>query len=335
MARTISGVELKGNFFPHQKHVFIDEIVFPDGKLQPGAETESRFAVPANFRIFASHFEDYPVVPGVMQAQMMQNTASAFLSAMDFTSHYLKKIQNARFRQPIGPNTALLISAVVTEISEDYCVFKASIKDEKSQKTCATAQLFFELSNEPELRSYPELPMTSTYIDQETVADFLPHGPDILLCDRIRQIKFSERVQEMQSSGRVHEVTFPDIVDTKVTSRYMAHRHHYLMDNNRRGQQILPFCFHPEVPAQSVVFMLWEGIKPDDVDMQTMLLSFTLIGHNQLPADTEVECAVRLVQARGNEKKGYMNFFEATLYNGDTVFSEISYNAICNYIPKT
>jgi len=61
--------------------------------------------VPANLRWFRGHFDGHPVLPGVVQLQ------EAFLFARSLWPDLsvLRRIAQAKFRQPIGPEDELIL----------------------------------------------------------------------------------------------------------------------------------------------------------------------------------------------------------------------------------
>ncbi len=125
------------NFLPHRDpFLFIDsvkEIILPDalkGKKGPftsaeivGTKSICSFKVDDSVKVLEGHFPGYPILPGVVQVEMMAQAAS-FMAI-----HCLEKpiteakldvqllgVNSARFRKPVIPPMELEIHAVLKQV---------------------------------------------------------------------------------------------------------------------------------------------------------------------------------------------------------------------------
>lgn len=125
------------NFLPHRDpFLFIDgvkDVTLPEslkdqkGPFTPaqivGGKSICTFRVDNSVKVLEGHFPDYPILPGVVQVEMMAQAAS-FLAI-----HCLEKpieeakldvqllgIDSARFRKPVIPPMDLEIHAVLNKV---------------------------------------------------------------------------------------------------------------------------------------------------------------------------------------------------------------------------
>ena len=116
------------NILPHRDpFLFVDTVEYvkmPDGKEGqklvytkelPGTTVKAHYKIPADLHILKGHFPGNPILPGVIQLEMMAQ-ASAFVSlAFDFdlrsggVETLLLGVDNSRFRKPLTPGMELQI----------------------------------------------------------------------------------------------------------------------------------------------------------------------------------------------------------------------------------
>ena len=123
-------------FIPHRDpFLFVDSIetmMIPGRDLKPGdivapkelvgAEVLGNYRTKEDHPIFTGHFPGNPILPGVVQIEMMAQVSSFLLtrtmedpwnSNMDVA---LLSVSNSKFRRPIGPGVDLKIKAKCTKI---------------------------------------------------------------------------------------------------------------------------------------------------------------------------------------------------------------------------
>ncbi|KPQ10082.1 MAG: 3-hydroxyacyl-[acyl-carrier-protein] dehydratase [Saliniramus fredricksonii] len=109
-----------------------------------------RSVVPTRSPVFEGHFPGHPLVPGVLLTETMaQASGYLLLGLMDFTHMpFLMAVDKARFRDFVGPEAVLEISAVLEHEGSGYAATKARISVDG--KRICDAQLRFRTMPFPE-----------------------------------------------------------------------------------------------------------------------------------------------------------------------------------------
>ena len=115
-----------------------------------GRAISVRSVVPTQSPVFEGHFPGHPLVPGVLLTETMaQASGYLLLGLMDFTHMpFLMAVDKARFRDFVGPDAALEISAVLEHEGSGYAATKARISVDG--KRICDAQLRFRTMPFPE-----------------------------------------------------------------------------------------------------------------------------------------------------------------------------------------
>ncbi|MCC5976683.1 MAG: beta-hydroxyacyl-ACP dehydratase [Salinarimonas sp.] len=115
-----------------------------------GRSISVRSVVPKQSPVFEGHFPGHPLVPGVLLTETMaQASGYLLLGLMDFTHMpFLMAVDKARFRDFVGPDAALDISAVLEHEGSGYAATKARISVDG--KRICDAQLRFRTMPFPE-----------------------------------------------------------------------------------------------------------------------------------------------------------------------------------------
>lgn len=133
------------SFLPHREpFLFVDSvesIKLSDNKSKAnsieelvGCEIEAKYFINPDHPILAGHFPGNPIVPGVVQVEMMAQVSSFALCKlfeMPFENINLKlallSVSNAKFRKPIIPNMELKIVAKCTKFRGKHSTYDCKI----------------------------------------------------------------------------------------------------------------------------------------------------------------------------------------------------------------
>ena len=121
------------------RFILVDKIL----EMEPGRtiRAEKRFSADEEF--FQDHFPGFPVVPGVLQTEMMAQAAGKCLDAEKRPrgKAMLVEIKKARFRDWMKPDQTANIYAEILTNRDQYATAGCSIEIDE-EKICS-AELFF------------------------------------------------------------------------------------------------------------------------------------------------------------------------------------------------
>lgn len=121
------------------RFILVDRIV----ELEPGKRIRAEKRIAPDEDYFRDHFPGFPVVPGVLQTEMMAQAAGKCLDSEDpgRGKAMLAKIVSASFRGWVKPGSVCDISAEVKTSRPSYATVQAWIEVDGSR--VSEAELFF------------------------------------------------------------------------------------------------------------------------------------------------------------------------------------------------
>lgn len=132
----VESVKIEGRDIP------LGETVHPSKLL--GAEVVAYYTPKSDLDIFKGHFPDFPVLPGVIQVEMMAQASGFTITTVNedpFNRKYemaLLGVSNAKFRRPVKPNMELKICAKCTRIRGNIMSYDCQIFSENELISEAT-----------------------------------------------------------------------------------------------------------------------------------------------------------------------------------------------------
>lgn len=127
------------NLLPHRyPFLLIDRVL----SIEPDKSIVALKNVTINEPYFPGHYPRYPVMPGVLIIEAMAQTAAllSFTAGINKNSVYLfVGIDNARFRQPVGPGDQLIFK--VNLLRSKRGLYKFSATAEVEGQVVAEAEL--------------------------------------------------------------------------------------------------------------------------------------------------------------------------------------------------
>lgn len=117
-------------------------------ECEPGVSVKAELDVDPALPLFAGHFPDYPVLPGVIIMEALAQAASFSILVereAEGTLGFFAGIDNAKFRNQVRPGDTLTLEATIVKSSRRMCV--AEVKASVGDTVCATATQKYVLAS--------------------------------------------------------------------------------------------------------------------------------------------------------------------------------------------
>lgn len=132
-----AGREVIEAVLPHRDpFVWVSRVL----ECEPGVSVKAELDVDPALPLFAGHFPDYPVLPGVIIMEALAQAASFSILVereAEGTLGFFAGIDNAKFRNQVRPGDTLTLEATIVKSSRRMCV--AEVKASVGDTVCATA----------------------------------------------------------------------------------------------------------------------------------------------------------------------------------------------------
>lgn len=114
---------------------------------EPGVQVTAELDVDPQLPLFAGHFPEYPVLPGVIIMEALAQAASFCVlvaRGAEGSVGFLTGIDAAKFRRQVRPGEVLVLKARIVKSSSRLCV--AEVEASVDGQVCATATQKYVLS---------------------------------------------------------------------------------------------------------------------------------------------------------------------------------------------
>ncbi len=152
-------------FLPHRDPFLfidsVDSVVYPDLDLKDGevitaketvnSEVVAQYRTKEEHPIFEGHFPGNPVLPGVVQIEMMaQAAAFGLLKTVKDPSESnmevaLISVSNAKFRKPIGPGMDLIVKSKCIKCRGPFATYECQLLNGETLMSEATVMATVKL----------------------------------------------------------------------------------------------------------------------------------------------------------------------------------------------
>lgn len=140
-----AGRDVIESVLPHRDpFVWVSRVL----ECEPGVSVKAELDVDPALPLFAGHFPDYPVLPGVIIMEALAQAASfSILVAREAegTLGFFAGIDNAKFRNQVRPGDTVTLEATIVKSSRRMCV--AEVKASVGDTVCATATQKYVLAS--------------------------------------------------------------------------------------------------------------------------------------------------------------------------------------------
>lgn len=140
-----AGREVIEAVLPHRDpFVWVSRVL----ECEPGVSIKAELDVDPALPLFAGHFPDYPVLPGVIIMEALAQAASFSILVereAEGTLGFFAGIDNAKFRNQVRPGDTLTLEATIVKSSRRMCV--AEVKASVGDTVCATATQKYVLAS--------------------------------------------------------------------------------------------------------------------------------------------------------------------------------------------
>lgn len=146
--------------------LLIDKIL----ECEPGVSAVGVKTFPRNDEIFIDHFPGFPIVPGVLQIEMIAQMAGkcAAMSTGGILP-VLGAVKSAKFYRNINPGDRCVIKAKVTKITKSYILGEGEI--EVDGQKCSAASILFGVVDRAKLNSNGFDQVTQEFLARKAAQD--------------------------------------------------------------------------------------------------------------------------------------------------------------------
>lgn len=129
-------------FLPHREPMLLlDEV----NVVEEGGEKTAvgKYTVRGDEFFLQGHFPGHPIVPGVIQCEMIAQTAVALLPDCKGKTPLYTGLNNVKFKNPLLPGDTAVMTVELTARKGVFCFAKGKL--EANGKMCTSAEFSFAL----------------------------------------------------------------------------------------------------------------------------------------------------------------------------------------------
>ena len=124
---------------PHREPMLLlDEV-----EINENGEAVGKYTIRGDEFFLQGHFPGNPIVPGVIQCEMIAQTAVAFLPDCKGKTPMYTGLNNVKFKNPLLPGNTAVMTVALTARKGIFCFAKGKL--ETNGKLCTSAEFSFAI----------------------------------------------------------------------------------------------------------------------------------------------------------------------------------------------
>ena len=130
--------EIKKHLPHREPMLLLDEV-----ELNEAGESVGKYTVRGDEFFLQGHFPGNPIVPGVIQLEMLAQTSVALLTDNDGKTPMYTGLNNVKFKNPLLPGDTDVMTVAITARRGIFCFAKGNLK--AGGKLCTSAEFSFAM----------------------------------------------------------------------------------------------------------------------------------------------------------------------------------------------
>ena len=127
------------NILPHREPM----LLLDEAELNEAGESVGKYTVKGDEFFLQGHFPGNPIVPGVIQCEMIAQTAVALLPDCKGKTPLYTGLNNVKFKNPLLPGDTAVMTVELTARKGVFCFAKGKL--EANGKLCTSAEFSFAI----------------------------------------------------------------------------------------------------------------------------------------------------------------------------------------------
>ena len=127
------------NILPHREPM----LLLDEAELNEAGESVGKYTVKGDEFFLQGHFPGNPIVPGVIQCEMIAQTAVALIPDVHDSLPMYTGLNNVKFKNPLLPGDTAVMTVSLTARRGIFCFAKGKL--EANGKLCTSAEFSFAI----------------------------------------------------------------------------------------------------------------------------------------------------------------------------------------------